>query len=63
VLLDVQRGGVVAHLRPHADTLWSLQFSPDGGRLATCSWDGSIAISDTMPLRDRLARSSPTPSK
>lgn len=43
-LLDAERGGVLLKLAPHKDTVWHLSFSPDGGRLATCSWDGTIAI-------------------
>lgn len=59
-LLDVEHGGLLLRLRPHEDTLWHLSFSPDGRRFATCSWDGTMWIGDTMPLRERT-RGSPVP--
>lgn len=52
-ILDASTGEVVLALRPHGDTLWNLRFSADGRMLATCSWDGTIAISDTRAFRDR----------
>jgi WD40 repeat protein len=53
LVLDVARGGVVLDFAPHNDTLWHLAFSPDGARLATCSWDGTIAIVDTRRRKRR----------
>jgi WD40 repeat protein len=58
LILDVVRGGVVARLRPHQDAIWSLEFSKDGMRLATCSWDGTVRILESVPLRERTERGS-----
>lgn len=54
VLIDPQRGAAVAKFQPHNDTIWNLQFSPDGTKLASCSWDGTIIVLDKRSLRSRL---------
>lgn len=53
--VDVAHGGVVGHWRPHRDQTHQVAFDATGNRLASCSGDGSIAIADVAPLRDRLA--------
>lgn len=44
ILLDPRRAGVVARLRPHREMAWNLMWSPDGARLASGSWDGTVVI-------------------
>jgi WD40 repeat protein len=43
-LVDAHRGGVVVGLAPHADTIWDLDWTPDGRRLATCAMGGVIKV-------------------
>jgi WD40 repeat protein len=45
-ILDLASGAVVFGRRPHADTIWHLSWSADGGRLATCCSNGTIAVLD-----------------
>lgn len=52
-ILDADRGGELLRLRPHADTLWHLSWSPDGQRLATCCWDGTLRVLDSRPVAER----------
>jgi len=53
--VDLQRGGLVGELRPHADAPYDLDFDARGLRLVSCSTDGTLALSDTRPLRTLLA--------
>jgi WD40 repeat protein/predicted ATPase/transcriptional regulator with XRE-family HTH domain len=34
--------------RAHTDMVWNLTFSPDGRMLASCSWDGTVKLSDVV---------------
>ncbi|HET9223875.1 MAG TPA: tetratricopeptide repeat protein, partial [Roseiflexaceae bacterium] len=34
--------------RAHTDMVWNLTFSPDGHTLASCSWDGTVKLSDVV---------------
>lgn len=54
-LVDLRRGRLVGELRPHEDAPYELDFDARGLRLASCSTDGTIALSDTRPLRALLA--------
>jgi WD40 repeat protein len=54
-LIDLERGGIVGAFQPHLDRPFNLEFDASGTRLASCSTDGSIAITDTRPLRQRFA--------
>lgn len=54
-LLDPVGPALVATLRPHRESGWDLGWSPDGARLATAAMDGTLAITDAVPLRRRLA--------
>jgi WD40 repeat protein len=60
-ILDTATGSVVLTLQPHQDTIWHLAFSPDGTQLATCSWDGTITITDTVPAAERIQRRNSVP--
>lgn len=53
VLVDPRHGRDMGTLRPHADRAYDVAFDSTGTRLASCSTDGTIAISDTRPLRHR----------
>jgi len=53
VLVDLAHGRDVAHLRPHAEHPYGLDFDAGGTRLLSCSSDGSVAVLDTRRLRDR----------
>ncbi len=53
-MIDPLREGVLLRFQPNDDTLYYLAFSPDGQRLSTCTTGGSIVISETEPLRERL---------
>ncbi len=50
VLLDPAHVGAAARLRPHADMGWNIDWSPDGHRLASGSWDGSVVILDAAAI-------------
>jgi WD40 repeat protein len=54
VLVDLTNGRDVGHLRPHLDNPYNVDFDARGGRLLSCSTDGSIVVLDTRPLRERL---------
>jgi len=54
VLLDLARGQVVGQLRPHVEHPYNVDFDAAGERLLSCSTDRTIAVSDTVPLRERL---------
>jgi WD40 repeat protein len=56
VLLDLAHGRVVGQLRPHAEHPYDVDFDSKGLRLASCSTDRTIAISETRPLRELLAK-------
>ncbi len=43
-MMDLDRGDIVLGLKPLADTIWNLAWSPDGRRLATCPTQGTIVI-------------------
>jgi WD40 repeat protein len=51
---DVESGREVAHLRGHATAVAATAFSPDGERLATCSWDGTVKLWDAATAREVL---------
>ncbi|MGE0479972.1 MAG: hypothetical protein AB7Q17_05815 [Phycisphaerae bacterium] len=55
LLLDPDRSGALARLRPHADMTWSTEWSPDGARLASGSWDGTVVILDGGARRGERA--------
>ena len=51
---DVETGAGTVTLTPMRDTLYALDFSPDGERLAVAGVSGEIAILDTRRPADRL---------
>lgn len=53
--LDPLRGGLLATFRPYRETAYGVDFDGRGARLASCSSDGTIAVSESTPLRERLA--------
>lgn len=53
-LVDVADGGEVGVFRPHRGGPYHLDFDPSGERLASCSTDAEVAITDSVPLRRRL---------
>ena len=52
-LVDTTGGGVMGEFRPHRDQPYHVDFDPRGERLASCSTDGTLALLDTRPLRER----------
>jgi WD40 repeat protein len=44
----------------HEDSIRSLAISPDGGTLATASWDGSIGLWDLIRGEEKLFLTTPT---
>lgn len=54
VLVDLAHGGIVGQLRCHAEHPYNVDFDATGQRLLSCSTDKTIAVSDTVPLRERL---------
>lgn len=46
LLLHPARPGPLARLRPHADSAWNIDWSRDGARLASGSWDGTVVVLD-----------------
>lgn len=55
-ILDAATEGALLKYRPLAESIWHLDWSPDGERLAITSWDGAIRVFDS---RRRGARGSP----
>jgi WD40 repeat protein len=53
-LVDVEHGGILARFRPHRERPYAVDFDSKGERLASVSTDGTIAILDVRPLRERL---------
>ena len=53
-LIDTAHFEVTAVLRPHVESMWHCEWSPDGQVLASTAMDGTIAITDPRPLRERL---------
>jgi WD40 repeat protein len=41
---DVATGEELLNFQSHSDRLWGLAFSPDGRRLATASFDGTVRV-------------------
>jgi WD40 repeat protein len=37
-------GEEILTLRAHTDAVWGVAFSPDGKRLASASWDGTVRV-------------------
>ena len=51
----MREGQVVKVLRGHIATSRSIVFSPDGRRIATASWDGTVKIWDVATGQETLA--------
>ncbi len=49
-LLDAGSGATLAVLRAHSSRVSSVEFSPDGGWLASGSWDGTVRLWDIRGL-------------
>ena len=49
-LWDTRTGHEVLMLRGHTGGVTGVVFSPDGQRLYTSSWDGTVRIWDATPL-------------
>ncbi|HKB03739.1 MAG TPA: protein kinase [Gemmataceae bacterium] len=45
---DARTGRDLAHLRGHEDKIASVQFSPDGRKILTASWDGTARLWDAV---------------
>lgn len=43
---DIETGALIRDLVPHADSVWSLHFTPDGRRLLSSANDGEILVTD-----------------
>jgi WD40 repeat protein len=54
-IVDPEQGTHLLRFQPNDDTIYFLAFSPDGSRLASCTTLGSVAISETKPLSQRLS--------
>ena len=52
---DSATGKELFALNGHADTVWSVAFSPDGQRLASASWDQTVKIWDSATGKELLA--------
>ncbi len=48
-LVEADRGGIVLGLAPQDDTIWSIDWSDDGTRLATCKIAGVVRILESRP--------------
>jgi WD40 repeat protein len=44
ILWDLASGRMLATLKGHTDRVFGVAFSPDGTRLATASWDGTVKL-------------------
>jgi RNA polymerase sigma factor (sigma-70 family) len=56
-LWDVRRGEKVRPLEGHRSPVAGLAFAPDGGTLASCSWDTTVLIWDIASVERRQAGS------
>ncbi|WP_417678160.1 toll/interleukin-1 receptor domain-containing protein [Roseibium sp.] len=60
-LLDTATGAVVGRHRRHTDHVRDLRFSPDGGLIATSSWDNTVNLLPFWPtLEDLLSAAKET---
>ena len=46
--IETSTGQLKAIFEGHTDNVWSVAFSPDGGTLASGSWDNTIRLWDTL---------------